>query len=259
MLNKRNSMKCIPWGETAMKQILLCFVLFGFITACSNSSDDSSPNAISSPEPEIKQTETVYNDIKSDDSNSNAKDVTSLIPTGWHILNSREPVKAEGDLNKDGIQDMAIIIEKTQESIEAPRSILIAFGTKDNSFSLSIIAEHVVLAESEGGGFGDPFNGLVIDRGSMVVSDFGGSNERWYHKYRFRFQDDDWYLIGATMGSNFLINNDIGMGNNEDDYNLLTGDFISRRTNEKGEEAITKGNRGKKKLVQLREFDIHDI
>ncbi|MFD1909263.1 hypothetical protein ACFTAO_05800 [Paenibacillus rhizoplanae] len=36
-----------------------------------------------------------------------------------------------------------------------------------------------------------------------MVSDYGGSNWRWYNKYRFRYQDKDWFLIGATSGSYF--------------------------------------------------------
>ncbi|MDF2925802.1 MAG: hypothetical protein K0R57_4716 [Paenibacillaceae bacterium] len=174
-------------------------------------------------------------------------------------MESHAPVKAEGDLNKDGIPDMAIIIEKTEDSIEASRSLLIAFGTKEQTYLLSILAEHVILSESEGGVFGDPFDSMEIDRGSVVVSDYGGSNVRWYHKYRFRFQDNDWYLIGATTGTNYLISDAIGMGNSEDDYNLLTGDFIKKKTNEQGEVEITKGNRGKKQLIKLREFDSRDI
>jgi hypothetical protein len=257
-----------------VKKILLCFALLAFITACSNSHDDNSANITLSAVPAIEPTVTSNNDndptpvkvdadeqskISTEDINPNAKDITSLVPTGWHILESSEPVKAEGDLNKDGILDVAIIIEKTPESIDDTRSLLIAFGTKDHTFSLSIIAENVVLPVYAGGGFGDPFNGISIDRGSVVVSDFGGSDERWYHKYRFRFQDDDWYLIGATMGTNFLINEEIGMGNDEDDYNLLTGDFNSRRTDDTGEVKITNGNRGKKKLIKLREFDTNQI
>lgn len=254
-----------------MKKVFLSFVLLGFITACSNSYDDNSSNNFLSPEPKVKPTETVNNDnnlvpnkvekekskINSDDNNSNAKDVTSLIPTGWHILEHSEPVKAEGDLNKDGIQDIALIIERAID-IDA-RSLLIAFGTKENTYSLSIIADNVVLPVFAGGGYGDPFNGLNIDRGSVVVSDYGGSDDRWYHKYRFRFQDNDWFLIGATMGENHPIKEGTEMGNDVDDYNLLTGDFISTRTNENGEVKITKGNRGKKKLVKLREFDIDEM
>jgi hypothetical protein len=230
--------KTLTEVKSMMKKILLHLVLIGYLTACSNSSDGNSTNVILSTEPIVKPTETANNDnnlapnkvdnekskFNSDDSNSKAKEITSLIPTGWHILENREPVKVEGDLNKDGIQDIALIIEKTTD-IDA-RSLLIAFGTKDNTYSLSIIADNVILPVIVGGGYGDPFDGLMIDRGSVVVSDFGGGSGRWFHKYRFRFQENDWYLIGATMGSNHSIKEDKEMVFDTEDYNLLTGDYI---------------------------------
>jgi hypothetical protein len=260
--------------KSTLKKILVCLALLGLLTACWNGQNEAIPSITGSSEPELVPTQTegaaptphkldrIESDPKNDESSLNANgvaDAASLIPAGWHILESHAPVKAEGDLNKDGIPDMAIIIEKTEDSIEASRSLLIAFGTKEQTYLLSILAEHVILSESEGGVFGDPFDSMEIDRGSVVVSDYGGSNVRWYHKYRFRFQDNDWYLIGATTGTNYLISDAIGMGNSEDDYNLLTGDFIKKKTNEQGEVEITKGNRGKKQLIKLREFDSRDI
>ncbi|MDH8676838.1 hypothetical protein QE109_01700 [Fusibacter bizertensis] len=41
----------------------------------------------------------------------------------------------------------------------------------------------------------------------------------------------------------------------EDDYNLLTGDFISKKTDENGNQITTKGNRGIKPLLNLEDFD----
>jgi hypothetical protein len=271
-----------------MKKLLLCLaLLLVALTAC----DESSSNSVSplpSPSLEVRQTEPATTGAASTPNNaestvppvksssspaastapsthspaptaSTAKDAASLIPAGWHLLKSHSPSKAEGDLNKDGIPDLAMIIERTEEGMEAPRSLLIAFGTKENTYFLSILAEHVILSAGEGGVFGDPFNGLTIDRGSVVVRDYGGSNTKWYHTYRLRFQDEDWYMIGATVGSTFLMTTEMGMGIEEDDYNLLTGDYIHKRTNKAGEEEVTKGNRGKKPLVKLSEFNGDEI
>jgi hypothetical protein len=59
------------------------------------------------------------------------------------------------------------------------------------------------------------------------------------------------------MGTYFPIKSSIA--NDEYDYNLLTGDFISKRTDENGKVKITKGNRGKKIQVKLREFNINEL
>ncbi|WP_019908823.1 hypothetical protein [Paenibacillus sp. HW567] len=187
--------------------------------------------------------------------------INSIIPAGWHILEliKGEPVIAEGDLNKDSIPDIATVIEKNVvDQTASPRSLLIAFGGKNDTYSISIIADNVILKADEGGVWGDPFDSLIIDRGSVLVSDYGGSNWRWYNKYRFRYQDNDWFLIGATMGSYFTGTTTIDKSD-EDDINLLTGEFIQRRTDEKGNTTTKKGNRGKKELIRLQEFELENM
>ncbi len=251
-----------------MKSLLLsCAMCLMLMTACSDgggigdnvpmvTNGTSQPPVSTTPVPTVSP---IPSALSPSPTTPPAKDPASLIPAGWHLLDNHQHVMAEGDLNKDGIPDVAMVIERAEGGLEAPRSLLIAFGTNENTYSLSILAEHVILSAGEGGVFGDPFSGLSIDRGSVVVSDYGGSSTKWYHTYRFRFQDKDWYLIGATMGTIFPISEELGMGVDEDDYNLLTGDYIRKRTNKAGTEEVTKGNRGKKPLVKLGEFDITNI
>lgn len=190
-----------------------------------------------------------------------ANNINALIPAGWHIL---EPVLGEkaiakGDLNKDGISDLATVIEKDTVKDEAsPRSLLIAFGGKNNTYSLSIIAENVILRADEGGVWGDPFESITINRGSVLVSDYGGSNWRWYNKYRFRYQDQDWFLIGYTSGSYFTGATTMDQAD-EDDINYLTGQFIERRTDEQGHTTTRKGTQRKKPLIRLKEFNPENL
>lgn len=240
-----------------MKKIFYFTIMLaiGIITACSGVIDD---NETTTNNTAVAQTEITN---ETDTNKSSGKDLISIIPNGWKILekDKDDPIKAEGDLNKDGIIDFAAIIEKTTNTEEAPpRELIIAFGNKDNTYSLSINAEKVILRADEGGIWGDPFDSLSIDRGSVVVSDYGGSNWRWYNKYRFRFQNNDWYLIGATMGSYFT-GTTTRENADEEDYNLLTGDYIVRKTDDNGNIVTTKGNRGIKNLVKLKEFNIEEM
>ncbi|WP_339222776.1 hypothetical protein [Paenibacillus sp. FSL H8-0332] len=190
-----------------------------------------------------------------------AYNINALIPAGWHIL---EPVLGEkaiakGDLNKDGISDLATVIEKDTVKDEAsPRSLLIAFGGKNNTYTLSIIAKNVILRADEGGVWGDPFESITINRGSVLVSDYGGSNWRWYNKYRFRYQDQDWFLIGYTSGSYFTGATTMDQAD-EDDINYLTGQFIERRTDEQGHTTTKKGTQRKKPLIRLKEFNPENL
>jgi hypothetical protein len=187
------------------------------------------------------------------------EDIYLLIPDGWKLLErvKGEPIRAEGDLNKDSVNDIAIVVEEINKSIgEAPkRALIIAFGNGDNTYRFSIMVENAILKVDEGGVWGDPLEGISIDRGSLLIDFYGGSNWRWYSKYRFRFQENDWYLIGVILGSYFTGNTTMDNAD-EEDYNLLTGDFIKKKADEKGNIVTTKGNRGKRELVKLTDFDV---
>lgn len=237
-----------------MKRILffLCLLLV-LVIACETSKEGSSNN-----NEKLNETDPIESIIDTDIDTG----IDAIIPEGWYILKKMtgEFAIAEGDLNKDSISDIAAVIEESIDDADvAPsRALLIAFGSSNGSYTLSIIADRIVLKADEGGVFGDPFEDLSIDRGSVLVSDYGGSNWRWYNKFRFRFQDEDWYLIGATMGEYF--NGTHTQENaDEEDYNLLTGDYIIQRTDENGEVILEKGNRGKRELIKMKNFNMQDM
>lgn len=158
---------------------------------------------------------------------------------------------AEGDLNNDEITDKAFVIEQSdQPEYTAPRNLIIVFGNKENAYTLSIRAEKAVLLASEGGTFGDPFDDIVVDRGSVLLKFMGGSS-RWHLYFRFRYQDTGWYLIRFTEGSYEPYGD--SMYCLEDDYNLITGDFIGEELKD-GEIITIEKNVGTKQLVNLEDF-----
>ncbi|MBU3189411.1 hypothetical protein K9O30_09895 [Clostridium bowmanii] len=242
--------------------ITFCFVL---VAACGNK---FSNNNLNSKETTNKETALQKNDSGEDNPKDKAEgvkvatpnvqaDINSFIPKGWHILEKvmGQPEKVEGDLNKDGINDVVIVIEGTNkmEGEAAPRSLMILLGNKEKSYSTSVIAEKAVLLSNEGGVWGDPYESIVIDRGSILLNFYGGSNYRWFSSYRFRFQNNGWFLIGVTVGEYYTgtttkDNADI------EDYNLLTGDYVFKKADANGKLILTKGNRGKKDLVNLKNF-----
>jgi hypothetical protein len=181
--------------RTINYMLIMFFIIF-LLSACNSGNVNSSEfHHSSKSDVAANHTEPLSEEIKVELKGKPLRDINTLIPSGWGVLiEDDEPVTTEGDLNKDGITDVAMIIEQLKANTEeAPnRSLLIAFGTND-SYSLSIIADKVILKSDEGGVWGDPFESLSIERGSVVVSDYGGSNWRWYNKYRFRFQDNEWY------------------------------------------------------------------
>ncbi len=185
--------------------------------------------------------------------------VESFIPKGWHVHE-----KAEGDLNKDNLPDLAAVIEadkpvknlKETDNDQQPRILLVAFKQADGSYKLSIQSNESIMLSNEGGVFGDPWEGLSVERGSFLVRFYGGSSSRWGYAYRWRFQENDWFLIGATYTESSTHD-----GSYEKyDFNLITGATeISKGAGEdvKGttpKEKVTKLNIGKKPLLKLKSF-----
>ncbi len=183
------------------------------------------------------------------------EDIDLFIPQGWEILKQGDKLAiAEGDLNKDGITDKAFVVtEKGKESspdYAASRNLIIVFGNSHGSYDLSITAENAILLAHEGGPFGDPFDGIIIDRGSVLLKFMGGS-VRWDRCFRFRYQDGGWYLIGFTESRYESVGD--AMEILQDDYNLITGDYIGDKL-EDGEIKTVKKNIGKKHLLNLNDF-----
>ncbi len=252
--------------------IVMLFSLLGYVgcmnkNEISNSEVDkttSDPSKILTEDKSMEKS----NDNKEEDRQSETinkidfQDISEFIPHGWHILQKYDDDSlaiAEGDLNKDGLTDKAFVIEEsikgegsTEYAVNSPRHLLIVFANNDNTYSLSIKAEKAILLGCEGGPYGDPFDGISISRGSVLLNFFGGSYPRWYSSYQFRYQNNGWYLIGATEGG--LVEVGEEMDNVEEDYNLLTGDYIFRELVD-GKIKTRKGNRGKKQLINLQEFD----
>ena len=189
------------------------------------------------------------------EANNETKDITSFIPKDWEILKQGDvPAIAEGDLNEDGITDQAFIVnEKAKNNssdYEAQRNLIIVFGNPDGGYDLSITAKNAILLAGEGGPFGDPFDGISIDRGCVLLKFMGGS-EKWGKSFRIRYQDDDWYLIGFTESAYELVGDSMEVL--QEDYNLITGDYIGDKL-ENGEITTVKKNIGKKQLLSLSDF-----
>lgn len=170
------------------------------------------------------------------------KTMETFIPQGWHFYDS-----TSGDLNKDQLNDLAFVIE--QDAVEEPeekdgseevyeegrgpaRILVVLFKQKDGGYRRSVQSNTCVLRDGDGGVLGDPWAGMEVNRGSLVLHFYGGSAWRWGLDYRFRFQDEDWFLIGATN-----VGYHSSSGEMEScDYNLLTGDVEITNGNVFGEE-----------------------
>lgn len=97
----------------------------------------------------------------------------------------------------------------------------------------------------------EPFEDMYVDRGSLVIEFLYGV------KCRFRYQDNDWYLIGYTdllehsrTAPQFSISQD---------FNLLTGDYEERGLNNKLIVEKKHMKLAKKPLINLKDFKLNEI
>ncbi len=161
------------------------------------------------------------------------------VPAGWTVLAS-----AEGDLTKDGVTDIAAIVERADavdhvpgcdkwrdRSSAAPRTLIVLEGDGSGGLLLSAENRTIVLRADEGGVMGDPFSSLEIQRGTVVLVHYGGSAWRWGHTYRFRQQDGGWFLIGYTEDSHHTLS----QYQRQYDFNPLTGKVKISTTGPDGE------------------------
>ena len=107
----------------------------------------------------------------------------------------------KGDLNKDGLEDVAIIHYIKKEGADDFDSISeitlrVFFSDTNHKLSEIINAPRSVCANC-GGVKGEqiPFS-IRIEKGTLHISAEGGSRQMWSYKSIWRFQDAAFYLIG---------------------------------------------------------------
>ncbi len=139
-----------------------------------------------------------------------AKNYNDFFTQNWKIIS-----KAEGDLDKDGNNDVALVIEDTDrkkiiknESLGSdtlninPRRILVAIKKAD-SYELKVDNELFIPSSGDETSpcLADPFeDGLKIEKGVLKTSlNYWYSCGTWFtnqNMYTFRFQNNAFELIG---------------------------------------------------------------
>ena len=145
--------------------------------------------------------------------------ITDFVPTGWKIL-----TEAKGDLNKDGLVDVALVIENKDpknfivdkerlggDTINInPRYLLVAFKKTNGLYELAAKNTTFIPSENsqESPCLTDPFGqegGIEIAKGLLQIhmQNFYscGAWEIYNFDYTFRFQNQKFELIGYNQSS----------------------------------------------------------
>ncbi len=164
----------------------------------------------------------------------------AFVPPGYYVLDEG---RATGDLNGDGRPDLALVLGAAIEKTAAPdpyppRRLRVLLATPGGGYRLAAENRRAVLGKNEGGMMGDPFQGIGIQKGVLALDHYGGSARRWGTTEKFRWQQNDFYLIGHTrmqhwsVGENCPGPHGFRAGDERLDENLLTGAFERYRVSD---------------------------
>ena len=152
-----------------------------------------------------------------------AKSINDFVPKGWKILKDENGSNfiTKGDLNKDNLEDVAIIIEKNdkknikkndsfgpEELNLNPRILLVLFKEKDDSYSL-VAKNDKGFIKSEGDeeatALADTLSDISIKNNVLKITfNYFMSAGSWATStevYIFRFQNKRFELIGYESNS----------------------------------------------------------
>ena len=197
------------------------------------------------------------------------QDVKSFIPDEYDTLYGGV---ARGDLNKDGIKNIVMVLgpkweqqedrrNKNEDSSLPQRKLIILFGDK-NGYKQVGTAYQAILCKDCGGVFGDPFAGIDITNGLLIIYHYGGSSWRWSYTHKFRYQQNDFYLIGKTYHSFWIVQECEKLkefaGTRFKDENFVTGAYEEKKISEEGCKLLVnkKGKQDIKPLISISKFEI---
>lgn len=138
-----------------------------------------------------------------------------------------------GDLDKDGIRELAVVYNMTETGDPAesiPRELII-YKYQDGHWKTWKTSLQALYGSRDGGMMGDPFEEISIEKGILSISHFGGSSWKWGHVDKYRFQNGEFYLIGYTSSSGKTCEHWLTV-----DFNISTGKMEVKKEYEQCED-----------------------
>lgn len=123
-----------------------------------------------------------------------AKGQEVLIPENYSIVDS-----VSGDLDNDGISELVVAYNTgpDKEFDGVPR-VLVIYKLENNQWIEWKKSEQALYGSRDGGMMGVPYGEMHIKNGVLLISHNGGSSWKWAFTDTYRFQNNEFYLIGYT-------------------------------------------------------------
>ena len=106
---------------------------------------------------------------------------------------------ATGDLTKDGLAERVVVYDTPVATDFGTARQLYIYQQKEGHWQLWQKINGGILPSENGGMMGDPFEGITIERGTIVITHFGGSRQKWTYTHRTQPLPQ---LAGFEPGSN---------------------------------------------------------
>ena len=151
-----------------------------------------------------------------------AENINDFTPKYWKLKAS-----AYGNLDDDEADEAVTVYEMPSVNDGDTEQVLAIFRKENGKWKLWNQTSAPLLTSGSGGMMGNPFDGISISKKSITIKHFGGSREKWTYVHRYRFQNGDWYLIGASSNYGAPCDYDVKF-----DYNISTGDATYKKTKE---------------------------
>ena len=125
-------------------------------------------------------------------------EILPFIIKGYSVLDTKS-----GDINKDGIDDIILILKKDGEDSTSvvtdhpeARPLLLLIRSRNDKLTLAARNDSTVYCVNCGGMLGDPYIEIVIKNGYFTIEHYGGSSWRWTRDitYKYSTKDKWWYL-----------------------------------------------------------------
>lgn len=133
---------------------------------------------------------------------SGADDPAVFVPEGAILLDT-----VHGDLTGRGSADALIVFSPATtdgQPLGDGQARTVVLLTRDASGNLQKVAENarIVPCEGCGGMAGDPYAYALIEAGTVTLAMAGGSRQRWFHDYIFRYAPEraTWQLEKVARG-----------------------------------------------------------
>lgn len=123
-----------------------------------------------------------------------------------------------GDLDEDGVDERVVVYNTDSITDKGRLREIHIFKGEENDWTLWQQKAGAAMASEADGALGDPFVGIEIKEGQLVLFHTGGETEKWNYTHHFRFLNGSFELVSAKISFGTLCDSFTNI-----DFDLLTG------------------------------------